>query len=372
MMMSTILNLRHTLSFILLVGILGSPSFLLSQEAVQDSGAFSISGFADLYAGYDFGNPNNGTRPDFIYNHHRVREFNLNLGYLRLAYQKARYEGVVTLQTGTYAQANYAAEPVVLRSINEARISVGLGAANNWRLDAGIMPSNVGFESAVSADNWTLTRSISAENSPYYMSGIKVRRQNLGNWEIGGVLMNGWQKIRKPNGSRLPWMGTMAQYAPSERFKISWNTLSGTDERRLDRGWRMFSNLYGIVQLNSKLGMILGFDIGWQQDGQNLQNGRSWLVPTGILRYGLSNKLALALRGEYFKDGEAVILANGAAIGGVSLNLDYQPFPELFARIEGKFYQADRPVFVGANNPSQQNFAITASLALRMEKIWGN
>jgi hypothetical protein len=49
-----------------------------------------------------------------------------------------------------------------------------LSKKQNLWLDAGIMPSHIGFESAVSADCWTLTRSLLAENSPYYETGIKL------------------------------------------------------------------------------------------------------------------------------------------------------------------------------------------------------
>jgi hypothetical protein len=41
-------------------------------------------------------------------------------------------------------------------------------------LDAGIFGSHMGFESALSIDNPTLTKSFVAENSPYYWSGAKL------------------------------------------------------------------------------------------------------------------------------------------------------------------------------------------------------
>ncbi len=40
------------------------------------------------------------------------------------------------------------------------------------------MPSHIGFESAVGSDCWNLTRSILAENSPYFESGIKLNYTN--------------------------------------------------------------------------------------------------------------------------------------------------------------------------------------------------
>jgi hypothetical protein len=36
------------------------------------------------------------------------------------------------------------------------------------------MPSHIGFESAIGKDCATLTRSILADNSPYYEAGVKI------------------------------------------------------------------------------------------------------------------------------------------------------------------------------------------------------
>lgn len=62
------------------------------------------------------------------------------------------------------------------------------------------MPSHLGFESAVGIDCWNLTRSILAENSPYYETGIKLnytnKKQDL---YIAFHLLNGWQKIAITN-----------------------------------------------------------------------------------------------------------------------------------------------------------------------------
>ena len=60
-------------------------------------------------------------RQAFLYNHNRHNEFNVNLGLLRLAVAHAKYRANVALQTGTYANDNYAAEPGLLKAIFEAK-----------------------------------------------------------------------------------------------------------------------------------------------------------------------------------------------------------------------------------------------------------
>ena len=76
--------------------------------------------------------------------------------------------------TGNYARYNLSGEPDWAKYIYEANVGFRLSKKQNIWIDAGIMPSHIGFESAISADCWTLTRNILAENSPYYESGVKL------------------------------------------------------------------------------------------------------------------------------------------------------------------------------------------------------
>jgi hypothetical protein len=49
-------------------------------------------------------------------------------------------------------------------------MGVSLNADNNLWLDVGLFPLNLGFESALSIDNMTLTRSLAAESSLYVLT----------------------------------------------------------------------------------------------------------------------------------------------------------------------------------------------------------
>ena len=61
---------------------------------------------------------------------------------------------------GTYAQDNMVAEQGALRYINEANIGVKISENKNLWIDAGIMPSHIGWESAIGKDNYTLTEAL--------------------------------------------------------------------------------------------------------------------------------------------------------------------------------------------------------------------
>src|SRR3546814_16812363 len=76
---------------------------------------------------------------------------------------------------GTYAQYNLSAEEDMLKHLYEANIGLRLGAGT-W-LDAGVLPSYIGFESAASQSCWPLTRSISAETSTCSLPGVQLTHQ---------------------------------------------------------------------------------------------------------------------------------------------------------------------------------------------------
>ena len=157
---------------------------------------FSISGYAEPYYAYDLNQPADGNRPGFVYAHNRHNEFNLNLGYLKGSYNAERVRANLALAAGTYMNANYAAETGVLKNVYEANAGLKISKKKNLWIDAGIFSSHIGFESAVSKDCWTLTRSMLADNSPYFESGAKLTYTSDNNkWLVSGLLLNGWQRI---------------------------------------------------------------------------------------------------------------------------------------------------------------------------------
>lgn len=158
----------------ILSAILWGSSQLLSAQSEERPTPLTISGYAEVYYQYDFSNPETNKRPGFIYSHNRNNEFNINLGYIKAAYTTERLRANLALAVGTYMNANYAAEPGVLKNSYEANVGFRLSAEHDLWLDAGILPSHIGSESAIGKDNWALTRSMMAENSPYFEMGARL------------------------------------------------------------------------------------------------------------------------------------------------------------------------------------------------------
>ncbi len=360
--------MKNRLKFLLLSGLLILKVPVLAQS---DSAAVQFSGYLETYYQYDSRNPANNQRSDFVYSHNRHNEFTVNLGYLRADYNQANVRASLALMAGTYANANLSAEPGVLKNIYEANGGVRLSRRKNLWLDAGIFSSHIGFESAVGANCWNLTRSILADNSPYFESGVKVTyTSDNGQWLLSGLLLNGWQRIQRVEGNNTPAFGHQLTYTPNSRVTLNSSSFVGSDTPDSTRRMRYFHNFYGQFALTKKLGAIVGFDIGAQQRQSSGNRYSVWYAPIVQLRYTLTDKARIAARAEYYADRDGVIVASavpdGFRVSGLSVNFDYSLSPNALWRIEARGLAGSEPVFEnnGSNN-THNNLTLTTSLAIR-------
>lgn len=348
--------------FLLIILVFQTAILFAQNDTIKK---LTFSGYAEIYYSYDFSNPSNHEKPNFLYNHKRHNELNANLLLVKANYADKKIRGNLGLMTGNYAQYNLATEPNWARFIYEANVGVKLSKEQSIWLDAGILPSHIGFESAISADCWTLSRSILAENSPYYETGLKIgytnKKENL---YISFLVLNGWQRIQKPDFIQKPSFGIQANYKHNEKLTLNYSNFIGSDKPDSLKSFRHFHNFYLQYEPTKKFGVIAGLDIG--SDKNNLGINGTWYAPVLILRQIISSKIIVALRGEYYYDKEQIIIATGTINGfqtfGLSTNFDYDITENLRVRFEGKMYQSKDKIF--QNNYT--NYSLTTNITLRL------
>lgn len=323
----------------------------------------NFSAFGELYYNYDFSNPENHEISNFLYSHKRHNEINLNLLLLKANYVDKMYRANIGLMAGNYAQYNLSGEPNWAQFIYEANVGIKLSDKKNIWLDSGIMPSHIGFESAKSSDCWTLTRSIAAENSPYYETGLKLSyTTNNEKLYLATMLLNGWQRIRKPDFIQQPSMGFQLSYRPSSKLTINYSNFIGTDKPDSLHALRHFHNLYIQMELSSKMGIIAGFDTGYER--MKFSKFKNWYSPVLIIRQKIGKQAAAAFRGEYYNDKEEVFISTvnktGFRVLGLSSNLDFELNENIKWRIEGKLYKSKDKLF--AKNKDFKNYYIAINL----------
>ena len=345
---------------------------LISVSAVSQSdstGKLTFSGYGEVYYSYDLSAPDNHDKPGFLYNHKRHNEINANLALIKASYDASNYRGVIALMAGNYAQYNLSAEPVSLRNIYEATVGVKLSKKANLWLDAGIMTSHIGFESAIGADCWTLSRSLVAENSPYYQSGAKLSFVSKNEkFNAAALVLNGWQHIQRPDYVNKPSFGFQMQFKPSSKLTINCSNFTGYERPDSLNSLRVFNNVYAVWEPTDKFGIIACFDIGY--DKKDSVNYATWYSPVLILRYKITPKAIIAARSEYYNDKDQIIIGTGTKNGfqvlGSSVNFDYKVSDKLTWRIEAKHFNSMDKIFVLDKKAAYDNYSFTTSLCIKL------
>lgn len=344
-------------------------AFGVAANAQAQENPLKVSGYVETYYGYDFNKPSSNSRPGFVYSHNRHHEVNLNLGFVKAAYDNGNLRANLALMAGTYANANLAAEPGVLKNIFEANAGIKLSQKSNLWLDAGIFSSHIGFESAISKDCWVLTRNIASENTPYYESGAKLSyTTGSGQFSAVALFLNGWQRINRQDGNSQASGGLQLTWKPSPAITVNYSNYLGSEGADSVRVRRFYNNFYGIVQLTKAVGLTAGFDYGTQQKEKESNDYHHVLSPVAILRFRLTEKWAMAGRFEYYQDKHGMIIATATPSGfdtkGYSLNVDYSPFPNALVRLEGKVFDSKDKIFLRDENFVNHNAALTGSIAI--------
>ncbi|MEZ5016401.1 MAG: porin [Flavipsychrobacter sp.] len=356
-----------------LVTVLGILCFAFTVNAQTEKKAFTISGYGELYYAYDFDKPLNNRRPNYIYSHNRHNEVTVNLAMLKGNYEEGRVRANLALMTGTYANANLSTEPGVLKNIYEANVGIRLHKNKEIWLDAGVMPSHLGAEGAISMDYPTLTRSLFAEGSPYYESGVCLSYKNVSEtWYLALLYLNGWQTIQRQSGNSTPSGGTQITYTPNDKITVNWSTFVGSITPDVSRRMRYFSDLYGIVKIGKKLTLTALFDFGSDQSAKGSSNYYGWYTVAAILQYQLNNNASITARGEYFQDAYNRVagtpIFTDFLVSGYSLGYNYEVMKGVMWRTEAKYYNSYDPIFSGNSLSKRDNLLFTTSLAVRFKR----
>jgi len=283
-------------------------------------------GFAELYYLHNFNSSFEGVRNNYVFSHGIQNQLSVNLTMIHVEYTKQRFRSAFAIMGGTYANQNLSHENMLLRHVYEARVGVKVSDKHNLWLDLGVFESHIGFENPISIHGHTLSRSLMAENSPYYESGAKLSYTNPNQkWFISLLLLNGWQKFTPSVHQKIPSFGHQVRFKPTENLIVNSSSFVGSDQPDSAYLFRFFHNAFLLWQVHPEIAITLANDVGTQQ---KTQSGYSWWNTTAlILRYKPSEKWAFAARGEYFLDPDQVIISNlrndEINIVAFSVNTDY-------------------------------------------------
>jgi len=354
---------------VLLALLSGAPPVLRAQATNDSTLTVKFGGFVDGYYAFDFNRPRALDRA-YTTQPARHNEFNINLAYVEAVLSGERVRGRLAVQYGTSVQANYAAEPRVgsysggdlARHLQEAVVGVKL-LPTLW-LDGGIYLSHIGSESWISRDNLTYTRSLIADYSPYYQSGVKLTWQPSSTVTAQLNVVNGWQIISESNEDKA--VGARIDWTASPKVTLSAYNLIGSETP--DSAARQLRNFQGasVKFVPADRVTLLGtLDFGSQDLGE--ETGR-WYGTSFIARVQATPTVALVGRVEHYDDERQVIIATGTsdpfkATGG-SVGIDVAPAPRMLWRTELRALAGRDAIIPGRNALEKSNAFLVSSLAL--------
>lgn len=330
----------------------------------------TIEGNIDAYYGYDFNKLQTKDRPYFV-SYSRNNEINLNFAYVSFKYTSDRLRATLAPGFGTYMNANYAAESGSLKYIVEGYAGFRPFAKKNIWLDIGILPSPYTYESAFSFNQLVYTRTLGAENTPYYQSGARLSLPLNKKLSANLYLLNGWQQISDVNNSLS--FGSNLELAANEYLTLDWDTYIGNESSAThpDYRTRYFSDLYATWNPSEKFSLAACVYGGLQKRINNNKTTDSyWWHANTSLKYSFSKQHSLSARVEYFDDNDGVIVQPVTDVVGFSsfsesLCYNWRVTDKVLFRVEARYFQSDKNVYVKETTPVKNDLWMIAGITTR-------
>jgi hypothetical protein len=337
-------------NFAIYLFIFGTLSFQIfhSQEKNDSTKKIKMEwfGFLELYTAYANQSfdpiwPSSFIDEDYIHpgfvSHNRRKGINVNYALVQGSMEYDRFKVNLGIHTGIYVRDNYQNEPLGL--LSEANLTVNLHKRKPISLQLGIMPSHIGFENAISMNNWTLTRSVLADNSPYYMCGAKLNF-NHKKWLFSAMVLNGWQAIMPSYYSNFAPLGWQIL---REGEKLTFQSSGYLDilPRQSFHPNIWFQNFFLNWKINRNNGLIFGLDVGQSSNAQYIGNNAQFFGGTALIyRHDWSDKWSSAHRLEAYSGNEFSmnqVKENDRTMLGGSSNIDFKFSQNLWFRLDMRY-----------------------------------
>lgn len=335
---------------------------LASRASANDSTSITVSAMADVVYSLSFNSPADHVRA-YTTQPSRDREIGLMLGHLSVAASNENFRGRIAIQEGWFTRANYVGADSSWRNLQEA--SVGIRIAQGLWLDGGVMFSHIGYESMIARDNLTLGRSLTADYTPYYSTGLALAWSPIDELTITGLVLNGWQQIVDINGDLS--LGTRVYWKPSSTVAVNWSTYYGNDQPNgAEALMRFHNNFYVEIKPTSDITAVALADF-CMQEAPNGESTQQWYLGA-IGAWAFAQDFRVALRAEHYEDPDHIFIVplNGASFitTGLSANLDFRPTTATLLRCEIRTLLADDDVFPSEDGYSSSDTFVTFSTSI--------
>lgn len=354
------------LRFFLSVFFLFFSPFIYAQNRAD---SVHLDFFSDIYFASEPSAINDFSSSSLYYNHAKRNEFNLNIAALtaRYKYNKTRFN--IGLQAGTFIIRNTVADPSLLKYLHEFNVGWVLGKKEKWSIDLGLLPSHIGQETVIGFDLPTVSRSLIAENSPYFETGIRFSYTSSSKkFYFAQLITNGWSNMYVAQLKGTPSFGQQFTFSPNKNLQLNWSNFVGdlsADDRYQTFFFQDFSVKYNFKEKWTVTGSFdSGSSFRFMVERKPIQGSSL------ALQYKINQKWKLASRFERYKDEYGLILTSADLSGrwtAYSLNTDCQLSQSVKIRLEAKRLEQKPTSLVDEpKDPTKYFTAFTAALQIKL------
>lgn len=325
-------------------------STLLLTASGQDSShpsKLTVSGFADVYARYDFEKSKTNNLTSFTNSHGNL---NLGMASVKLDYSISKLQIVADLGIGKRAEEFSYTDKNALSAIKQFYISYNVAS---WlKFTAGTWGTHVGYEVLDAPANRNYSMSYMFTNGPFSHTGLKAEAVAGSNSFMIGVSNPTDYKYVPDGYINREFLLAQYSFSPSDQFKLYLNYVAGTN---LDTTKTKQVDVVITSKLSNKFSIGYNGTVNFTTThlGKLVYGSeKKWWGSAVYLNVDPWSKLGFTLRGEYFDDKEKLKVFSGAAKGGsvFAATLSAQIKSDKLLLIpEFRLDKASEPIFINKN-----------------------
>jgi hypothetical protein len=256
--------------------------------------------------------------------------------------------GLGTQPTGTANPESF--------DVTEAYVSYIAGVGKGLRFDFGKMGTFIGAEVLEAKDNPNYSRSFLFNYAePLTHTGLKMSYTFTDAVNAALFVVNGWDNATDNNKAKT--YGLSVGLTPAEVFSAGINVLQGAEQVDNSSNMRTLVDLVATIKPIKPLSIILNYDDGKEEKALGTADAK-WSGLSGIVKYDITDKYAVAVRGEYFNDTDGFRTGTVQKLKEMTLTFDAKLDGGLILRPEYRHDSSDKQSFDNGTKKTQDTIAL--------------
>jgi hypothetical protein len=240
--------------------------------------------------------------------------------------------------------------------VTEAYASFIVAAGKGLRLDFGKMGTFVGAEVLEAKDNPNYSRSLLFNYAePLTHTGLKMSYVFTDAVNAALFVVNGWDNATDNNKAKT--YGLSVGLTPTEAFSAGINVLQGAEQLDNSSNMRTLVDVVATIKPTKKLAVILNYDDGKEEKALTGADVK-WSGLSGIVKYDITDKYTVAVRGEYFNDTDGFRTGTVQKLKEMTLTFDAKLDGGLILRPEYRHDSSDKQSFDNGTKKTQDTIAL--------------